>query len=413
MRIPVLLLLCLAVTPVAFAMEYPHSSLEIGTHASEDMTMPNKAAQKNMSPIMQVQEDYICPMHTHIHGQKGGTCPICGMTLIPALKAQDHTGQQGSVNISPAYQQSLGVKIEKVAMQDFGTRIKAYGRIVHSTRHEYDVALRSDGWIVDLKADAVGNRVKKGDLLFTLYSEDIISAQVDYISGRKGSFLTGAAFDQRLLLSGMDDKAVDAFKKRGQIMRETPFYAPTDGTVTILNARKGSFIKAGDVALQLHDFSEVWVEASVLPQFLPQITGGGKATVSIPSLNKTYETTVDTIYPVLDEQNQTGTIRLVLSNLDGALKPDTYVDVSFETDKHPRLSVVERAVLRDKSGKYVLRVLKDGYFSPARVETGMSSGGKIEILSGLIEGEAIVASGQFMIDAESSLQNGMGAMNHE
>lgn len=400
MRIFVFSLFFLVLSPAAFAMEE-------GGHSSPATT------PQNMSPALHVQEDYLCPMHPHIHGKKGESCPICGMTLVLAPKAQEHSDQQGSINVSPAYQQALGVKTDKIAMHDFGSSVNAYGRIAHSTGHEYDLALRSDGWIVDLKADAVGLRFKKGDLLFTLYSEDIISAQLDYISGRKGSFLSAASLEQRLLLSGMDDKAMADFKRNGKIMRETPFYAPMDGTIVTLNARKGSFVKAGDTTLTLHDFSEVWVEASIPPQFLPQVKEGQKAQVSIPSLNKVYETTVATIYPMLDPQSQTGTVRLVLSNPEGILKPDTYVDVSIETDRQLRLSVAASAILRDKSGKYVIRSLADGYFAPARVETGVSADGMIEILSGLTEGEAIVSSGQFMIDAESSLQNGMGAMNHE
>lgn len=117
---------------------------------------------------------YICPMHPHISGEESDTCPICGMNLVPKKTDQgheEHTDKpEGAFQIDPSYRQTLGVKTAEVIHHEFGKNIRAFGNIAPSTRLERSVDVRTTGWIVDLAVDAVGDTVKKGDLLFTYYS---------------------------------------------------------------------------------------------------------------------------------------------------------------------------------------------------------------------------------------------------
>ncbi|MCB1563686.1 MAG: hypothetical protein KDJ75_08945, partial [Alphaproteobacteria bacterium] len=117
------------------------------------------------TPAAIAAEAYICPMHPHISGKKGDTCPICGMTLVPKAadmpKRQSHEGHsatvpEGAFPIDPSYVQALGVKTGTAAYHEFGRNIRAFGKITASTRLEYDIDVRSKGWIVDLPVDAVG-----------------------------------------------------------------------------------------------------------------------------------------------------------------------------------------------------------------------------------------------------------------
>ena len=112
---------------------------------------------------------------------------------------------------------------------EFGKDILSFGYAVPSTRLEYVVAVRTAGWISDLKTNAVGDTVKKGDLLFTYYSQDLMSAQSDYLLGSR----IGSP-EQRLRLYGINDRAIAELKKNGRFLEQTPFYAPADGTVTAL-----------------------------------------------------------------------------------------------------------------------------------------------------------------------------------
>lgn len=369
------------------------------------------------APAAIAAEEYICPMHPHISGEEGDSCPICGMTLVPKVeKTPDNTGHEGhstdasegALHIDSSYVQALGVKTAEVTHHDFGRNIRAFGKIAPSTRLEYAVDVRTKGWIVDLPVDAVGDTVKKGDLLFTYYSPDLMTAQSDFLIGSK---IGGA--EQRLRLYGMDEKAITELKKRGKFFEETPFYASADGTVSMLNVRKGAYVNEGGSVLKLQDFSRLWVNVDVPVKDIQFLAVETPATVTVPETGDSYETSIDFIHPVNDPQSRTVMVRLILDNPGGVLKPDTYVDAVFKADVQSRLAVPAEAVLYGGMGAYVMENISDGYFNPVMVETGITADGLTEIKSGLKHGQRIVTSGQFMLDAESNLRGGMAAMGHD
>lgn len=354
-------------------------------------------------------EDYICAMHPHIHGQKGDHCPICGMELVPASSVGGPENSTDALNISPAYSQALGVRTAKVSQNAFGHAIHSYGRIVPSTRREYQISLRKGGWIRELKASAVGDKVKKGDVLFTLYSPDLIAIETEYITGLRTGFKP-AATESRLRLFGMDDLAIEAFKKKNEIIEDVPFHAPADGVVTVLNARKGAFMEEASVILTIQDFSEVWIEAQVLLKDLPFLAVGTPATLTVAQTGEMASAVVDYIFPTADSDSREGMVRLILDNSGGAYKTGTPVSVTFLADSKPRLAVPEESVLYSGMGAYVMEVVGNGNFRPVMVKTGITSNGLTEITSGLSDGQSVVTSGQFMIDAESNLRGGMANM---
>lgn len=368
-------------------------------------------------PAASAAEEYICPMHPHISGKKGDTCPICSMTLVPKVdKVPDNTGHEshskaapeGAIHIDPSYVQTLGVKTAEVTHHEFGRDIRAFGKIAPSTRLEYAVDVRTKGWIVDLPVDAVGDTVKKGDLLFTYYSPDLMTAQSDFLIGSR----IGNA-EQRLRLFGMEEKAIAELKKRGRFFEETPFYAHADGNVTMLNVRKGSHVNEGGSVIKLQDFSNLWVNAEVPVRDAAFLTVGTPAKVTVPETGEHYKTVIDFIHPVNDPQSRTVMVRLILENREGILKPETYVDVAFDAASQNRLAVPEESVLYSSMGAYVIENVADGFFKPIMVETGITASGLTEIKSGLSHDQRIVTSGQFMLDAESNLRGGMAAMGHD
>lgn len=368
-----------------------------------------------VSPVL-AAEDYICPMHPHIHGQKGDTCPICGMPLVPAVQEQtggDDTGdvEEGALHIDPVFRQALGVRTAPAAMHDFGRVIHAYGHVMPSTRLEYAVSARTDGWIVDLKADAVGDEIRRGQTIYTFYSPDLMTAQSDYLVGRKYGSRIGDP-EQKLHLFGMDDSAIKALRNAGEVLKETPFRAPESGTVTTLTARKGAYVKAGDVLFTMQDYSTLWVRAHLPLRDLQYLSVGSAATVTIDETGESFAAEVDYIHPESDPQSRNAMVRLVVDNPDGRLKTDTLVSVTFEAETETRLAVPEESVLYGRGGARVIEALGDGYFHPRKVRTGVTARGMTEILEGLEAGQNVVTSAQFMIDAESTLSGGMAAMGH-
>jgi Cu(I)/Ag(I) efflux system membrane fusion protein len=446
MRIFILILMLLAFTPaVTMATEKAMSSMPM-------LDKDTPPAAKKAEPAGEV---YICPMHPHIHGKKGDKCPICGMDLAPANGTEpssqpaegkkkilywydpmvpgqkfdkpgkspymdmdlipfyeEEKGSGNSIQIDSSYRQALGVRTAPAQMRELGRSIHAFGFIEPSTRSEYVIAVRKNGWITDLKASAVGDVVKKGDLLFTLYSPDLIVAQIDYLAARKGRSVIGDA-DQRLRLYGMDEKAISLLNEKGKMLGETPFHAPVDGTVMALNVRKGSFVDVeddGETIMTLQDLSQVWVNAHVPVRDLQFLNVGTQATVTVTGTGETYKASVDFIYPDTDPENRKGMARLILDNPEGKLKTNTPVNVMFAANVEPRLAVPEEAVLYDRRGAHVIMEADEGRFKPVMVKTGITADGLTEITSGLSEGQNVVTSGQFMIDAESNLRGGMENM---
>jgi Cu(I)/Ag(I) efflux system membrane fusion protein len=387
-----------------------------GENDMPGMQMPEKPAPLTDAEQSAPKEAvYICPMHPHIHGKKGDHCPICGMTLVPQAQSEIPSAaeKEGSLRIDPVYRQALGVKTTAAALHEFGKTIRATGNIAPDTRREYTIALRKQGWIDDLPASAIGDAFKKGDLLFTLHSPDLMVVQSEYLIARKNLGTAADMHEHRLRTYGMDDKAIAELKKKGSFLEATPFYAPADGVVTALNIRKGALVPEGGTVLTLQDFSKVWVNARVPVRDMQFLTAGTPATVTIDGTGETYKTSVDYIHPVTDPDSRNGMVRLILDNPDGKLKSDMLASVVFETESLQRLAVPEESVLHGKGGAYVIESLNDGYFRPVMVTTGITAKGMTEILSGLSEAQNIVSSGQFMIDAESSLQGGMAGMSHE
>ncbi len=350
---------------------------------------------------------WVAPMDKNFRRDEAGKSPM-GMDLVPIYADEISGGAsvpEGAIRVDPVYTHSLGVKTAGVQIVNFGQSIRAFGLVVPSTRLEQAVDVRTKGWIVELATDAVGDPVQKGDLLFTYYSPDLMTAQGDFLIGSRS-----AKTEQRLRFRGMDQQSIAALKKKGRFMEETPFYAPIDGTVTMLNVRKGSHVNEGANVITLQDFSKIWVNADVPVRDVQFLRVGTSVRITVPETGAVYDSVIDFIHPVADTQSRTVRVRMILENADGALKPDMYVDTVFQAAIQSRLAVPSEALLYSAAGAYVVVDVGDGYFRPVMVKTGVSAGGLSEIKSGLKVGQRIVTSGQFMLDAESNLKGGMDSM---
>ena len=364
-------------------------------------------------------QGYVCPMHPHIHGVQGDTCPICGMELVPARTTEAPPASnttsvddmQESYRIDPSLVQTIGMKTVPVKLEVFSDDIRAYGRVVPSTRVENNISLRVEGWVENFAASAMGDPIEKGQRLFDLNSPQLISAQTDYLTARKlGHDDIAKAAEGRLKQLGMDGKAMSHIRKQSKPLTAIPFHAPSSGVITTLNIRTGDYVKPGMTLLAIQDLSTVWVEADVPEQNLAVLKQGDHVMVILPNIGKKRLGKISYIQPMIDPTTRTGKVRIELNNPDGVLKPDSFVDVMFTAAKQHRLAVPVQAVLRSSMGDYVIRWLGEGRFKPVMVMTGAKSGEFVEIRKGLEQGQEIVTSGQFLLDAEANLKSGMGSM---
>lgn len=311
--------------------------------------------------------------------------------------------------------QMIGVKTGKVTNQNLIKSIRAVGQVKFDERLFSNITLKFNGYIGDLKTDYVGAAVQKGQVLFTVYSPELLAAQQEYLQTLKYRKDRGSedtllrASRQRLALWDMSPQEIEALEQRGTPKDYISIYAPRTGTLIERHIADGSAARMGQTLLVIADLSRVWIEAEVFEADLELVSVGMAATVRLPYLPKHsgYLATVEYIYPYLAGDSRTGRIRMSLDNLAGELKPDMYTEVSLQVDLGNRLSVPEEAILVAGKSRVVFKDLGGGRLQPVWIQTGRRAGGYVEVLTGLSLGDAVVTSGNFLIAAETRLKTGI------
>lgn len=396
---------------------------------------------------------YTCPMHPHyISTDKDGSCPICGMDLVP-VESDASTGPSGKgdilyyknpmglpdsspipkkdsmgmdyipvyaneitsgVAVSPEMIQTMGIKTVPVSMSRFSGDIRAFGQVEPNTRLQAASTSRFEGWIDKLSVRAEGDVVKRGSLLYRIYSPDLIGAQKEYlVSLQIGNDKRIAAVRQRLKSLGLQEGTINRLTETRELIERIPVFSDNSGIISNLNVREGDYVKAGTPILRLQSYDNVWVMAAIEEADLPDIREGMPVSLRFESTKSAPQTgVIDYIYPTIDPRTRTANVRVEVDNGDGSLRPGAYADIiiSRNAGEDERLSVPTQAVLRDSQGAHVVVSLGDGRFEPRAVKTGALSNGRTEIVEGLRRGEIIVSSGQFLLDSEANLREGLAKL---
>ncbi len=318
------------------------------------------------------------------------------------------------ITIDNRRRQMIGVKTDAVTHRDLVRRIRAVGAVKFDERRLSNVTLKFDGYIGDLKADYVGAAISKNQVLFSVYSPELLAAQQEYLEVRKRRAKPGAedallsATRQRLALWDMSAGEIEALERRNAPQNYVAMYAPRSGTLIERNIAAGSAARKGETLLVIADLSRVWVEAQIFEADLELVQVGMSAMISLPYLpGHTYSAKVEYIYPYLDSASRTGRIRLSLDNADGELKPDMYAEVSLEAELGHRLSVPEEAILIAGDARVVFVDLGGGRLKPVHIKAGPSTQGFVEVLDGVSLGDMVVTSGNFLIASETRLKTGI------
>ena len=334
-----------------------------------------------------------------------GKSPFMDMQLVP--KYADEVGS-GGVRVSPAMVQSLGIRTGKVAMTDFFSTVEAVGRIEIDERRVAEVQTLTPGYVERLSVRAEGEQVQRGENLARIYAPDLLAAQAEFAALVEmpaqvaPASLRQAARD-RLRLLGLSRGAIRSLEDGGAPQRTYSLFSPVSGVVTDIGALPGARVGAGQSIMTVADLSQVWAIAEVPEVALGQIRIGLPVDVSFPAYPEERRTgQVDYIYPTLDTSSRTARIRVTLANPDLKLKAGMFANMSIGGTGGLALTVPSEAVIR--TGKRDIVMLEEnGAFRPVEVEIGREAGERTQILTGLDEGDAIVLSGQFLIDSEAQL----------
>lgn len=401
-------------------------------------------AQKHMDPT------YVCPMHPNIVKDEPGNCPICGMNLV--LKEPEQAAASGeqkllyyrhphnptitsdkpmkdemgmdyipiyddggglAVKISPAVEHNMGVRTAVAEYNKLWRRVETVGYVDVDENHIAHIHLRTKGWIEKLLVKSEGERVKKGQLLFEVYSPELVNAQEEYLQAlATGSRRLLPASRDRLVALGISNKQIDKLHKQRKVEQYVQVYAPQDGIIDKLNVREGMFVMPQKEVMSLADLSSIWLLAEVFEKQADWIKDGQSADVTLAYLpGRKWEGEVEYIYPSLNPKTRTLKVRLHFDNLDESLKPNMFANVTIYAGPKSEIIVIPReALIRTGGDERVILSMGNGRFQPRKVVAGIESGDWVEISNGLEEGDVVVTSGQFLLDSEASLKASLKRM---
>jgi membrane fusion protein, copper/silver efflux system len=371
------------------------------------------------------------PMHPAYKSDKPGIAPDCGMKLVPVYEdggANSSTAPTSestsmpaeTVQITPDKQQLIGVKYGQVEKTGGSRSIRAVGRVAFDETRIQHIHTKIEGWIDKVFVDYTGQLVTKGQPLLTIYSPDMLASQRELllaakaVEGMKNNPLPDAfdqsesllqAARQRLELWDLSEAQVNQVLRTGEPIKNVTLYSPIGGYVIERKAFPQLKAMPETDLYTIVDLNRVWIMADLFEYEAPNFHVGEIARVSLQSLpGKTFSAGINYIQPEVDPMTRTLKVRLDMDNPHLALKPDMYANVEFRVNLPARLTVPAEAILNAGEHKTVFVDRGKGFFEPRQVKTGEHEGDRIEILSGLNEGERVVTSGNFLIDSESQLK---------
>ena len=356
---------------------------------------------------------WVAPMDPNYRRDKPGKSPM-GMDLIPLYESAD--ADASTVSISPVVVQNLGVRTADAELTRLWRGIDTVGYVDYDESKVSHIHLRTEGWIEKLAVQSEGERVKKGDFLFDVYSPKLVNAQEELVtalsSGNKGLI---RATKERLSALGISEKQIQQLQKDKIVKQRISIYAPQDGVVSTLPVREGMFVTPSMKVMTLGDLSSVWLLAEVFERQSQWVEVGQEAEVSLSYIpGKIWRGQVEYIYPSLDAKTRTLKVRLRFDNPGEQLKPNMYANVKiFGGAKENIIVIPLEGLIRTGREERVIVSLGEGKFEARQVMAGIESGNYVEILQGVTAGEKIVTSGQFLIDSEASMRGSITRMTDD
>jgi RND family efflux transporter MFP subunit len=349
-----------------------------------------------------------------------------GMDYIPVYAGEEPGAADSGIRVSPERVQKLGVRTEVVARRSLDRIVRASGRVEVDERRTFAVAPKFEGWVERLHVNATGQPVGRGQPLFEAYSPELVSAQREYAIAAKGmagaSAETQSAMHQlaeaalvRLRNWDISDEQLKALAAGGEPRRTLAFRSPVAGVVTEKKAVQGMRFMPGDTLFQVADLSSVWVVADVAEQDIARVKAGARARLRVDAYpDRSFEANIAYIYPTLNAQTRTISVRLELANPGGLLKPAMYAQVELPAAERREVPVVPLSAVIDSGTRQVALVeTGEGRFEPRQLKLGARDETHVEVIEGVKAGERVVVAGNFLIDSESNLKAalaGLGGM---
>ncbi len=303
-------------------------------------------------------------------------------------------------------EQLFNKKLVKVKKEQIGTLKSFYGRITFDEREIFDIVSRFDGYVTNLQANEQYKSVKKGEKLFSLYSDEVLSIQQEIQLSKK--------FNKQLLNSNIEKlksldiptSTINKIRKSKTLIKDIPVYSPVNAVILKKNLNNGSSIKKGNLLFQLASLDKLWFIASVYQKDLQFIKKNMEAKIYIDGIQTPIKTKVDKIYPIVTRETKSIDVRFIVENSDLIFFPNMFGKVLLQKNKKPMLTLPKTAVLLKGDKKYVFKMLSKTEIEPIEIEAKRISSNKYEIISGLEENEEVINNALFLLDSDS-ITNGL------
>ena len=404
---------------------------------------------------------YVDPMNPAHTSDKPGVAP-CGMPMEPVFAENAGAGSgspprilpPGTARITPEKQQMFGIRVEEVGVTSQAHALRALGRVSADENRTYRMFAGADGWVWKVSGSTTGSLVRKDQLMATVYNYQFLAREQQYLfaldfadrnmklrkqastppkPGERRDVGTIASDDMALRVPtapsglnptgnvyyvedqvelaklelynlGAGEYQLKALARTKRVTTELEVRSPVNGIVLARSVSPMQRFDKGAELFQIADLSRVWILADIFQNEARYIEPGTKASVTLPDKGTLFHAEVTDVPPRFDQASRSLKVRLEVENPDFELRPDMFVDVELVVSLPPSITVPVDAVLDAGLTKTVFVDMGDGFFEPRRVETGWHLGDRVEIVEGLMPGEKIVASGNFLIDSESRMK---------
>ncbi len=357
-----------------------------------------------------VDPDFVCPMHSDVVSKQAGSCPVCGMDLVmrePPRRMEMGAQDLPEVLVAPGFIHNFGVRTAKVTRGPVERRILALGRISRMPQPRLtNVSPGLNGRVTSISSKAIGDKVSKGELLYSVDAPEWRSLQQQYLDALDEDDATRSKqLSQRLQTLGMKTAALERLAQDQRIVQTLDVHAPVDGTIVEWRGWKDKPVEAGTQVVTLGGMNRIPVVISLFEGQGAWINNGQRVVFRLPTFPATeFVGQVDRTDREINFSTRTLPVYAGFSTADPRIRYGMLVEATIHaSDREHVLRIPREALIRTGEGDRVIVSRGDGRFRPVTVVPGLESGDYIEILSGVKEGQDIVVSGQFLIDSESSL----------
>ncbi len=391
-------------------------------------------------------DHYTCTMHPSVHTEEPGKCPICGMELVPVMKKPgpsssgaaspsggSMSGMPGMQNgsdpgksesrefvVPVERQQQIGVTYAKVERSPLLHSIRAIGMVEADMQRHWAFVARVDGYVERTFVTSPGELVEKEAPLISIYSPDLVTTARELVmllrmrdeartsETRRSPERLIAAAKARLQQWNVSDEQIAKLERDRTPEEVLTLRSPFRGVVQEVPAHQGVGVKVGDHLVDVADLSVVWVWAEFYENELSMVQQGQTLMVTSKSYpGEKFEGKIAVVSPFLDPTKRTSRVRIDIPNADFKLRPGMYADATLDMNMGEGLTVPSGAVMPTGARSVVFVDKGEGKLDPRVVQLGQQYNDRFEVKSGVAEGERVVASANFLIDAESKVQGAL------